>query len=77
LNGQPSGDDIIENKKNEPEDNENSLTDELAKLMFGLYQTLTREIEIKSQLHEERRMDSEQNAYMEGMFMCDFIYSNL
>jgi hypothetical protein len=38
---------------------------------------LAREIEVRNQIHEEQRLDSEQTAYMEGMFTCEFIYSNM
>ena len=49
----------------------------MARLVFELTRVLAREIEVRNQIHEERRLDSEQTAYMEGMFMCEFIYSNI
>ncbi len=45
--------------------------------MVNFFQMLTREIEIRNQIHEERRLENEQNAYMDKMFMCDFVFSNL
>ena len=50
---------------------------ELARLVFELTRVLAREIEVRNQIHEEQRLDSEQTAYMEGMFIKEFIYSNL
>ena len=52
-------------------------TSELARLVFEFTRVLAREIDVRNQMHEERRLDSEQTAYMERMFMCEFIYTNL
>ena len=49
----------------------------LEELFAGLMQMLSREIQMRNQKHEERELDSEQNAYMEKMFTCEFVYSNL
>ena len=49
----------------------------MARLVFEFTRVLAREIEVRNQIHEERRLDSEQTAYMERMFMCEFIYSNM
>ncbi len=38
---------------------------------------LAREIEIRDQVLEERRLESEQNMYMNQIYMCDFVFSNL
>ena len=46
-------------------------------MVFEFALVLAREIDIRNQIHEERRLDSEQTAYMDRMFMCEFIYSNL
>ena len=79
LIGRPLGDDNITNNK-EKSVNENKKecqTRELAKLIVVFSQMLAREIEIRNQMHEEKRLDSEQNAYMDKMFMCEFVFSNL
>ena len=65
-------------KDKEKSENEKEYTTiELAKLFVELSQMLGREIEIRNQEHEERRLESEQNAYMDKMFTCEFIFSNL
>ena len=77
LTAQRSGDDSIGEHKEEQKNEEECPTTELARLVFEFTQVLAREIEVRNQIHEERRLDSEQTAYMERMFMCEFIYSNL
>ena len=49
----------------------------MARLVFEFTRVLAREIEVRNQMHEERILDSEQTAYMDRIFMCEFIYSNL
>ena len=77
LTEQRSGDDSIGEHKEEQKNEEERPATELARLVFELTRVLAREIDVRNQMHEERRLDSEQTAYMEGMFMCEFIYSNL
>ena len=79
LIGRSLGDDnITKNKEISENENERECqTKELEGLMVNFFQMLTREIEIRNQIHEERRLESEQNAYMDKMFMCDFVFSNL
>ena len=77
LTEQRSGDDSIGEQKEEKKNEEECPTTELARLVFEFTRVLAREIEVRDQMHEERRLDSEQTAYMEGVFMCEFIYSNL
>ena len=73
------GDDNINKKKDELNTgkNENQTNTELSKLFVNLANMLAREIEIRDQILEERRLENEQNIYMNQMFMCDFIFSNL
>ena len=73
------GDDNIDKKKDELNTgkNENQTNTELSKLFVNLANMLAREIEIRDQILEERRLESEQNMYMNQIFMCDFVFSNL
>ena len=73
------GDDNINKKKDELNTgkNENQTNTELSKLFVNLANMLAREIEIRDQILEERRLESEQNMYMNQIFMCDFVFSNL
>ena len=77
LSEQGPGYDTISLNEKEPKNEEECSTTELAKLIFDLSQMLAREIKIRNQFHEERTLESEQSVYMDRMFMCEFIFSNL
>ena len=69
---------MSEKKENcEMENTEQRLSSEIFSLLLDFSRMLREEIEIRNQINEERRMESEQNLYMDQIFMCEFIFSNL
>jgi hypothetical protein len=61
----------------EMEKTEQRPSSEIFSLLLDFSRMLRKEIEIRNQINEERRMESEQNLYMDQIFMCEFIFSNL
>ena len=49
----------------------------ISDLMVSMAKMITREIKYRDQILEERVLESEQNMYMDQIFMCDFVFGNL